>query len=376
MEGKRTTIPSITLAFLTAFIIVIIGAWGGDCLAQGKDAPMKAIYGFTPKHRAFAGKRPEAIAQALADWGVTAVFGGYEDPALVAALHERGIKVFAEVALFVGKQYWERYPHSRPVTSTGEPMAPEGWYYGVNPIIPEIRQHNAERIRTLIEHYDVDGVWLDFCRWPCRWERPTPKLLQTSFDPLALAAFQRDQGITIPPTLHTIPEKARWIEEHHQEAWTSWKCRQITEFVGQVRAIIDQAPRPRKVLLGLFGVPWHVSDFDGAIRSVMGQDYRALAAHVDCFSPMVYHKLCARDIPWIAEISAWVGEETGRPVWPIVQAMDDPGPLPPRELQQALETALAAPGSHGVIIFNLKALSPEKLRVVQEVFRGKERLSP
>lgn len=359
------------MILLAAFSLVFMGTPGGAVSAQETDTHVKAIYGFSPKHEAFAGKQPDKIAQALADWGVTAVFGGYEDTPMVAALHEQGIKVFAEVALFVGKRYWERYPHSRPITSTGDPMPPEGWYYGVNPSTPEIREYNLARIRTLIEQYPVDGVWLDFCRWPCRWERPKPTLLQTSFDPLTLAAFQRDEGITIPPTLHTIPEKARWIEGHHKKTWTAWKCGQITEFVAQVRGIIDQAPR--KVLLGLFGVPWQLSNFDGAIRHIIGQDYQALSAHVDCFSPMVYHKLCGRDVPWIAEIAASVGKETGKPVCPIVQAMDEPETVTPQELRQVLETALTAPGSQGVIIFNLKALNPEKLKVVREVFRGEKK---
>ena len=362
---------SIYMTLFAVFFAVILGALEGDCRAQRGNAPMKAIYGFSPKYQAVAEKTPEGIAQALADWGVTAVFGGYENSVLVAALHARGIKVFAEVPLFVGKRYWERYPHSRPITDTGEPMAPEGWYYGVNPTIPEIRQHNLERIRTLIEHYEVDGVWLDFCRWPCRWERRKPKLMRTSFDPVTLAAFQRDQGIAIPPALETIPEQARWILEHHHEEWTAWKCQQITAFVRQARALIDKAPR--KVILGLFSVPWRLSDFNGAIRHIIGQDYQALATPVDVFSPMVYHKLCARDIPWIAEITAWVAKETQRPVWPIIQAMDDPEALRPQELRQAVQAALTAPGSRGVIVFDLKALSPEKLGVVQEVFRGKEK---
>ena len=159
--------------------------------------------------------------------------------------------------------------------------------------------------------------------------------------------------------------------EHHHEDWTAWKCQQITAFVQQVRAIIDQAPR--KVLLGLFSVPWRQSDFEGAIRHIIGQDYQALAAPVDVFSPMVYHKLCGRDIPWIAEICAWAAKETRRPVWPIIQAMDDPEALSPQELHEAVRTALTAPGSHGVIIFNLKALSPEKLQVLKEVFRGEKK---
>ena len=359
------------MTVLAAVVVLILGVWGGNCRAQGADTPIKAIYGLSPQYPAFAGKQPERIAQTLADWGVTAVFGGYEDPLLVAALHERGIKVFAEVALFAGVRYWARYPHSRPITSTGEPMAPEGWYCGVNPITPEIRQQNLERIRRVIERYNVDGVWLDFCRWPCRWERPKPKLIQTSFDPRTVEAFQRDQGISIPPALETIPEQARWILEHHHEDWTAWKCQQVTAFVQQVRAIIDQAPR--KVILGLFSVPWQLSDFDGAIRHIIGQDYKALAPHVDVISPMVYHKLCGRDIPWIAEICAWAAKETRRPVWPIIQAMDDPETLSPQELHEAVRTALTAPASHGVIIFNLKALSPEKVQVVKEVFREEKK---
>ena len=38
---------------------------------------------------------------------------------------------------------------------------------------------------------------------------------------------------------------------------------------------------------------------------------------------------------------------------------------------EAVQTALTASGSDGVIIYKLKALSPEKLTVMQDVFRGK-----
>jgi hypothetical protein len=51
--------------------------------------------------------------------------------------------------------------------------------------------------------------------------------------------------------------------------------------------------------------------------------------------------------------------------------MDDPAALSPLELRQAVQTALTSTGSGGVIIFNLKALSPEKIRVVKEVFNQK-----
>jgi hypothetical protein len=42
---------SITVTFLVAFIVVILGALGGDRFAQGGEPPMKAIYGFSLKHQ-------------------------------------------------------------------------------------------------------------------------------------------------------------------------------------------------------------------------------------------------------------------------------------------------------------------------------------
>ena len=48
--------------------------------------------------------------------------------------------------------------------------------------------------------------------------------------------------------------------------------------------------------------------------------------------------------------------------------MDEPEKITPEELRGAVTTALKAHGSQGVIVFDLKALSSEKLRVVQEVF--------
>lgn len=52
----------------------------------------------------------------------------------------------------------------------------------------------------------------------------------------------------------------------------------------------------------------------------------------------------------------------------VLLTMDEPKPLTPGEFRQVLNIALEASGSQGVIIFNLRALSPQKIRVVKEVF--------
>jgi len=130
-------------------------------------------------------------------------------------------------------------------------------------------------------------------------------------------------------------------------------------------------------ILGLFGVPWRPADHDGAILKIVGQDYNALGEHVDVFSPMVYHMMCGRPLSWIGEVVEEVHnvvEEvhnlTGKPVWPIIQSVDQPSaPLSAEEYGQALDIALSGPASEGVLVFQMEsALDEAKLEVTKSRF--------
>jgi hypothetical protein len=66
------------MAFLAALLISSV-ILGGNVWAQAIGLPLKALYGFSPKHRAFRNKTPEQMAQTLEQWGITAVFGGRVD---------------------------------------------------------------------------------------------------------------------------------------------------------------------------------------------------------------------------------------------------------------------------------------------------------
>ena len=92
-------------------------------------------------------------------------------------------------------------------------------------------------------------------------------------------------------------------------------------------------------ILGLFGVPWRLSDRGGAILTIIGQDYRALGEHVDVFSPMVYHRMCGYPVEWIGDVVVEVHDLTGKPVWPIIQSVDEPSPLSAVEYGRALDIA-------------------------------------
>jgi hypothetical protein len=312
----------------------------------------RSLYGFAPDLSPFVGRTPAEQVQVLRSWGNTAIFGGYEDPAFVDAAHEVGMPVYAEFGCFVGERWWDEVPASRPITAEGVPLEAEGGYYGVNPTLPQVRREHLQALEKLLTVRAIDGVWLDFIRWPCHWEVHDPILPRTSFDPNTLARFRQELETDLPDG--GVETVARTVLDRYAEEWTAWRCAQITSWVAEARAVLERV-RPG-ALLGLFGVPWRLADREGAILTVIGQDYRALGQYVDVFSPMVYHVMCGHEPDWIGEVAAEVHALSGKPVWPIVQSVDQPTPLPAEEYGQALDVALQHPASHGVIVFTMKGV--------------------
>lgn len=321
---------------------------------------MQALYGFSAEFEPFKGKNAAEQVAILQDWGVDSVFGGYHDPAFVDAIHAADMRIYAEFGCFRGKDWWDRVPESRPIKADGEPMEPEDWYYGVNPTVPQVRTELLESLETLLANHQIDGVWLDFIRWPCRWEKTTPKLIQTSFDEATLARFRQDTGIKAA-TPHDILTA-------HIDAWESWKCTQILTWVAQARAVIDRV-RP-DADLGMFGLPWRKADHDGAITRLIGQDFAALAQYIDIFSPMTYHLMCSQPPEWIIDVAQEVKNLTGRQICPIIQSVDHPEKLPTQDYKAALD---AASQFDGTIVFTLAGVlagGDDRLTVTQTAFKA------
>ena len=312
----------------------------------------RSLYGYDPGLPPFSGKEPVEQVAVLQSWGCNAVFGGYESADFVAAAHNAGVRVFAEFGCFVGQRWWDQVPESRPVDAKGRPLEPEGWYYGVNPSVPAVRDSLLDELESTLERHAIDGIWLDFIRWPCHWEVPKPLLRQTSFDRGTLGRFRRDSGARFPAD---VPERAaEAITVGHQAEWNAWRCDQITSWVAQAKAVVRRA-RPDAVL-GLFGVPWLKSDYSGAIIDVVGQDYAAFGPFVDIVSPMVYHAMCGFPVHWIAQVIDEIAALTGKAVWPIIQSVGEPMPLPTGEYASALALSLAHVATDGVVVFTIKGV--------------------
>ena len=211
-----------------------------------------------------------------------------------------------------------------------------------------------------------DYINLDFIRYPVHWEVPQPRIPDTCYDPVCLGKFQRDTGVGIPEELAGVPEKAAWIKANHGEAWYKWRAGRITSFCADVKRLRDRISP--KTLIGVAAVPWQPDDYDNAIYNVVAQDFPALAKVVDIFNPMSYHVLNNRPVTWIGEVTAYMAEQTGRPVWPFVIFAKEK-PLSAEEWRRTFRQALGS-GSQGLIAFPFdRAAGTEGYRVFQELFR-------
>ncbi len=284
----------------------------------------------------------------------------------------KGIRRFLITPVFYDPEALEKDPDLYAVTDRGDKAVDE-WVAFVCPSRDDFRNRKAASIGRLVKECDPDGLSIDFIRHFVFWERVFPdrsadSLANTCFCPYCLEKFRADTKIIFPPSLDSPSEAADWIEEHHAQAWTDWKCGLIT---GMVDRIVDEARRLKPgILINIHTVPWRQDDFDGAIKTIAGQDLQALAPHADYLSPMTYSHMVRRPPPWIHSVVLDVAETCTTPILPSIQVSKAylETELTDVAFRQSLEEALRPPSS-GVVFWNWAALdgSPSKKAVLQDM---------
>ncbi|MBC7288625.1 MAG: hypothetical protein H5T86_11420 [Armatimonadetes bacterium] len=341
----------------SAAVLAVAALTAGRAAAAG----IKCLGAFgSPEHIWKLGKK-------LSDFHINAVFLGHGalNPEVIERCRQEGARVFAELGIFVGKQVAQEHPELWPINADGKPLEPDEWYLGLCPNVDWWWENRLEEIEKIARENEIDGLWLDFIRYPCHWEVPEPRIEQACFCEESIRDFERMTGIAVPAG--ETAERAKWILANHEEEWTEFKCRTIAEFCRQARERLHKH-RPN-ALLGMFSVPWTQDNYDDAIHKIIAQDFTMLARHIDVFSPMSYHAMCGWTVTWIGEYNRYLVQKTQRDVWPIVQAIDSPRPVSIEEFEQALRAGLSN-GATGVMMFRLADCTPEngKLSAVQRVY--------
>jgi hypothetical protein len=265
-----------------------------------------------------------------------------------------------------------RQPELWAITGYGE-RARDEWVEFVCPSRTEYRQSRVDWIKRMVRDVEPDGISIDFIRHFIFWEKVPPDakldpLRSSCFCPHCLQAFQASEQVTIPPTLATTRAQAQWIVANHLTEWSNWKCRTITSMVETIAREARSVRPDIKLVVHL--VPWREKDFNGAWKTIVGQDVRSLARLVDVLSPMCYAHMVGQDAGWIHAVVEDVQRRgPARTVIPAIQVKEAyrPETMTAAEFEQHLTQALSPP-SRGVALWEWPAL--EKDRRKQEILRA------
>jgi hypothetical protein len=252
------------------------------------------------------------------------------------------------------------------------------WYVGIAPTDSDYRRSILRKIEEIASDHEIDGLFLDFVRWPLHWEielrpgRHAPP--DSSFDSTTLDAFAAESGISTPASCRSTAARAAWIHRHAAAEWVDFKCRVVTDFVAEARATLRRARSTAG--LGAFLVP------DGAVASepFTGQRLRDLAPLLDWAAPMLYHNILLQSPEWIgAMVDKSVGIAGGKTL-PVLQADSSHDPTatgdwgPPMDVdawRRALAEVARRDDIAGLIVFpGVSLLEPSRGRALNDILDG------
>ena len=297
-------------------------------------------------------EQAEAELTRYKGYGVNAIFAeaDHYPPDIIEIAHLCGMRFIGGLACFNNNDALAHNPNLHPLCQDGRRRPRMNWYIGIKPTSQTYAQSRLDVLKNMARTYDLDGIWLDFIRWPLHWERElrddTPAPLESSFDAHTLKRFADYAGIEIPAG--ATRQQADWILRACRHKWIEFKCWIITDFVAQAKSIVDTYCKGKP--LGLNIVPAKSPQRE----HLLGQRLNELSRHADYFSPMLYHHVLGFSPGWMKGIQDDLAAETDRPLVPFVQV--DPfssngEPFSVREWEKVLNAVLSRGGCAGLIAF-------------------------
>jgi uncharacterized lipoprotein YddW (UPF0748 family) len=267
---------------------------------------------------------------------------GFHDPgfdplaAAVRAAHTRGMQLHAWVNVAPGwigteepgdaRQLWQSRRGWFLTDAKAEtPPRAAGRYLALNLCLPEVRAYVADLCREIVTRYDVDGLHLDYIRFP----DPVPGVDgELGADAATLALFTAATG-----------RPAGDVDALH-----AWQRQCVTRVVEAVRASTARGGRPCTLSAAVFADPV-------VARDRVRQDWPQWCAKrlVDCLVPMNYTDDDAR----FAELTRGAVRLAGGV--PVVVAVGVYKHRDGAQTRRQLDAVLAGGGA-GIGVFNYRSL--------------------
>jgi uncharacterized lipoprotein YddW (UPF0748 family) len=181
---------------------------------------------------------------------------GFDPLALaIDEAHARGVELHAYVNVMPAwcgpepptnpEQLYNKHPYWFWYDAEGrrQPLVHEvgdqrrAWYVSVNPCLPEVREYLVDVFEDLVSRYDVDGLHLDYIRFPNEPVVPDEQIPDYPRDERTLALYWEATGLT---------------PDEDPEAWIQWRTDCVTQLVGQIHNMVRQT-RPRAVISAAVG---------------------------------------------------------------------------------------------------------------------------
>lgn len=307
---------------------------------------------------------PEIVRRGVAGFWTEV---GYRDPAfsgwtedplavLVEEAHRRGIQVHPWVWVFnvgIGEEtspVLRDHPEWRELSQKGDTVAPPSGSSWLNPSLPEVRQYLKNLFLELVTRYPVDGIHLDYIRYP-----ESTSTVVFGYSPASVAAFMARYGIDP----HQIRPGSR-----EATLWDDWRRENITSFVQEVAEAV-RAVRPN-LLVSAAVIP----EPDRA-RNITMQDWKLWLdrGYVDFIVTMAYSSNEPLLERYLAQIDVAAGSDQlvfpGLAVW-----VNSPEAL---VRQVAMARAHNAPGE---VFFATDYLSSQHREALLTAFYHQPAVSP
>lgn len=176
---------------------------------------------------------------------------GFTDPGFdplataIQAAHARGLKLKAWVNVVPAwwgteppadtRQVWHAHKDWLWYDAKGklQPFS-DKFYVSLNPCLPEVRRHLGEVMRDLVARYELDGLHLDYIRFP---NDKVPAGTDYPRDKRTLTFFKGETGKT---------------PDQDKQAWNAWRAEQVTHLLREIRRQVRQE-RPNLELSAAVG---------------------------------------------------------------------------------------------------------------------------
>jgi hypothetical protein len=239
----------------------------------------------------------------------------YKNKQFVEKAKQNGINVILNFPVYFDQEYLEKNPEYYCIDSEGK-KAMRGWLHFACPSQSDFFEYQKNKLKDWLEFVNPQMVSFDFLRFFVFWEKVYPHakhkdIVDGCYCDKCISDFQKYTNLNVEI------KSAEWIKDNFLQEWADWKCNVIEQRLSELVTIVKQ--HDENILIGLKILPWSENDFNGAIRSIAGQDAEMLSKYVDVFIPMTYSHMLKRKPSWINDITSEIHDRTGKQVIASIQ---------------------------------------------------------